>query len=220
MNFFFPVHRHPHPRSVIFNMVPYLLYTVFSMYTLCKSRAFLQNYLILSFQFFQAEVKCYFLILGWLLEKKSFFSVYFAFYLIICCYLQQDVTFTTTTKRSLFLLDRLILCASLLDKSVHCEFVDMSRCGSCYSVNCKLCSGFLRAFYLEVLPGTHVTQRLWLVFHFLIKLSAACAHWAVVKDDFFIVPSLGKKTNPGLLGCSNIHINMGMTKKLSHSSRL
>lgn len=91
--FFFPVHRHPHPRSVIFNMVPYLLYTVFSMYTLCKSRAFLQNYLILSFQFFQAEVKCYFLILGWLLEKKSFFSVYFAFYLIICCYLQQDVTF-------------------------------------------------------------------------------------------------------------------------------
>lgn len=127
---------------------------------------------------------------------------------------------TTTTKRSLFLLDRLILCASLLDKSVHCEFVDMSRCGSCYSVNCKLCSGFLRAFYLEVLPGTHVTQRLWLVFHFLIKLSAACAHWAVVKDDFFIVPSLGKKTNPGLLGCNNIHINMGMTKKLSHSSRL
>lgn len=69
----------PTPGLLFLNMVPYLLYTVFSMYTLCKSRAFLQNYLILSFQFFQAEMKCYFLILGWLLEKKTFFSVYFAF---------------------------------------------------------------------------------------------------------------------------------------------
>lgn len=31
-----------HPRSIVFKIVPYLLYTVFSMYTLCKSRAFLQ----------------------------------------------------------------------------------------------------------------------------------------------------------------------------------
>lgn len=82
----------PTPGLLFLNMVPYLLYTVFSMYTLCKSRAFLQNYLILSLQFFQAEMKCYFLILGWLLEKKHFSVFILLFYLIICCYL-QDVTF-------------------------------------------------------------------------------------------------------------------------------
>lgn len=108
-------------------------------------------------------------------------------------------------KRSPFLLDRLILCASLLDKSVHCEFVDMSRCGSCSSVNCKLCSGFLKAFYLEVLPGTHVTTSLVSVSFFRNKLSA--------EMHFLIALSLGKTRNPGLLGCNNIDVQHGHDKR-------
>ncbi len=49
---------------------------------------------------------------------------------------------------------------SLLDMSVHCEFGDMSRCGSCYSVNCKLCSGFLKAFLSGSIIRHNVTASL------------------------------------------------------------
>ncbi len=90
---------------------------------------------------------------------------------------------------------------------MHCEFGDMSRCGSCYSVNCKLCSGFSKHFYLEVLSGT-MLQRPCLVFRFLNKLSAACALGKPLHRGgkaFFIV-LIGMKTHPGLIGC-NIHNN-------------
>lgn len=122
----------------------------------------------------------------------------------------QDIVFSvhnnTTLKRSQFLLDWLILCAKPFGH-VHCEFGDMSRCGSCYSVNCKLCSGFSKHFYLEVLSGT-MLQRPWLVFRFLNKLSAACALGKPLHRGgkaFFIV-LIGMKTHPGLIGC-NIHNN-------------
>lgn len=75
----------------------------------------------------------------------------------------QDIVFSvhnnTTLKRSQFLLDWLILCAKPFGH-VHCEFGDMSRCGSCYSVNCKLCSGFLKAFLSGSIIRHNVTASL------------------------------------------------------------
>lgn len=65
-------------------------------------------------------------------------------------------------------------------------------------------------------------RRPWLVFHFLNKLSAACALGKPLhsggKITFFIV-LIGKKTNPGLLGCINHNRKKNKSHKLGHDKR-
>ncbi len=155
----------PHPRSIFITWS----YTVFSMYTLCKSRAFLlQIILFLIFKsFFSPPNRTFYFLIGWLLKKKiqmlNFFVVFWCFKMC-CCFGFKTLYFLFTTtqhwKGHNFSLTGLFYVQSLLDMSVHCEFGDMSRCGSCYSVNCKLCSGFLKAFLSGSIIRHNVTASL------------------------------------------------------------
>lgn len=91
--YIFSVHRHPHPRSLIFKYGPIsALYCVFNVYTVQESCLFTKLFNSV-FSIFSSRNEMLFSNIRVVVGKKKHFSVFILlFYFIICCYL-QDVTF-------------------------------------------------------------------------------------------------------------------------------
>lgn len=77
--YIFSVHRHPHPRSLIFKYGPIsALYCVFNVYTVQESCLFTKLFNSV-FSIFSSRNEMLFSNIRVVVGKKTFFSVYFAF---------------------------------------------------------------------------------------------------------------------------------------------